>query len=321
MRFSIIIPVYNVQNYLKQCVDSVLSQDYHDYEIILIDDGSTDQSGVIVDAYAKNNCNVSAIHQKNGGLSAARNAGLDMCTGDFVIFLDSDDYLSNNSLKTIDKITEKFFPDIIAGYGIRFSSKGEMTEGVPFRKGMEEPISGKRFFKNALYQDRLSAAAQYYIYKRSFLEKNHLRFKKGLLHEDELWTPIVLYHATTVVDLKFRYYCYRCDNATSITRDPLKQQKRARDRKVIAEELAAYFADIKETDANAFHDNISAQYMYAVYSGGKENELEISRSFPIRNARTLKYIMKSLLFYLSPKLACRMRALREAMKKCVIKKA
>ena len=315
MRFSIIIPVYNAELYLKQCVDSVLSQDYHDYEIILINDGSTDQSGLIVDAYAKNNNNVSAIHQKNSGPSVARNSGLDMCTGDYVIFLDSDDYLSNNALKRVDKTIEKFSPDIIAWYGMRFSSSGEMMEGVPFRKGLEEPVSGKQFYRISLYQDRLSGAAYYYIYKRSFLEKNHFRFKEGLFHEDELWVPIVLYNASTVVDLKCRFICYRCDNVTSITRDPLKKQKRARDRKAVAEELAEYFADKKETDANAFHDNISVQYMYAVYSGGKETELEICRSFPIRNARTLKYRMKSLLFYISPKLACRMRALREVIKK------
>ena len=308
MKFSIIIPIYNTQDYLKQCVDSVLSQEYDDCEVIMVDDGSPDQSGLIADEYAKNNANIHVIHKENGGLSSARNAGLDKCRGDYVVFLDSDDYLAEDSLKTLGDIVDRFSPDIIAGYVARFTKDG-LKGGAPFRKGLEEVVSGRCFYKIALYQDRLSVGAQDYIYRRSFLEKNHFRFKGGILHEDELWNPIVLYNAETIIDIKYRHYRYRCDNATSITRDPAKKQKRAKDRKRVAEELAAYFADKNESDANAFHDNISAQYMYAIYSGNMAGDKETSRSFPIKQARSMKYIIKSLLFFISPRLACRLRGL------------
>ena len=306
MRFSIIIPIYNTQLYLPQCVNSVLSQEYNDYEVILIDDGSTDQSGSIADMYAKNNSNIIVVHKNNGGQSSARNVGLDKCSGDYVVFLDSDDYLADNSLKALNDIVERNSPDVIAGYGMQFSKEG-IKEAVPFRNGLEGVVSGKTFYRVAFYQNRLSVGPPYYVYKRSFLEKNHIRFKEGLIHEDELWIPIVLYNASTVLDFKQRYYCWRCDNMTSTTRDPAKKQRRAKDRKRIAEELANYFSDKNETDADAFHDNISAQYMFAVYCGDMAKDRDISRSFPIKQARSLRYIIKSAIFFISPSIACRLR--------------
>ena len=101
MRFSIIIPVYNCDLYLRDCVNSVLSQNYENIEIILIDDGSTDKSGLICDEYAAQNERVRAYHQKNAGVSAARNVGLDMATGTYIVFLDADDILADNNLEQI----------------------------------------------------------------------------------------------------------------------------------------------------------------------------------------------------------------------------
>ena len=90
---SVIVPAYNVAQYLPQCVDSILSQDYEDLEVILIDDGSTDASGEICDRYGASDSRVRVIHQKNGGAAAAKNAGLRLATGDYLTFADSDDYL------------------------------------------------------------------------------------------------------------------------------------------------------------------------------------------------------------------------------------
>lgn len=93
MRFSVIVPVYNVEAYLKTCVDSVIAQTYSDYELILVDDGSTDHSGALCDRLAaKTGCHV--VHQENGGLGAARNTGIATARGDYLVFLDSDDFLS-----------------------------------------------------------------------------------------------------------------------------------------------------------------------------------------------------------------------------------
>ena len=92
-KISVIIPVYNVEKYLKRCLDSVINQTYKNLEIILVDDGSTDNSGKICDEYAKNDKRIIVIHKENGGVSVARNIGLDICTGDYVNFIDSDDWI------------------------------------------------------------------------------------------------------------------------------------------------------------------------------------------------------------------------------------
>lgn len=114
MKFSIIIPCYKVEQYLHQCVDSVLAQTYEDYEVILVDDGSPDNSPAICDEYGKKTDKVKVIHKPNGGLSDARNAGLDVARGEFVLFLDSDDWWDDKeALHKIDTCIKKTGADII----------------------------------------------------------------------------------------------------------------------------------------------------------------------------------------------------------------
>lgn len=115
MRFSIIVPVYNVSKYLTGCLNSVLEQKNKDFQIILIDDGSTDESGILCDQYEKKYEFIKTIHKKNGGLSSARNAGLKVATGEYIIFLDADDFwLDWNMLEEIDAVIEKEKVDIVA---------------------------------------------------------------------------------------------------------------------------------------------------------------------------------------------------------------
>lgn len=102
-QISVIIPIYNVEKYLSDCVESVLKQTYTDLEIILVDDGSQDASGQICDDYAKQDSRVQVIHKKNGGLSSARNAGIDQATGQYFFFLDSDDWIAENALELLYK--------------------------------------------------------------------------------------------------------------------------------------------------------------------------------------------------------------------------
>ena len=112
---SVIVPVYNVADYLPQCLDSILSQDYEDLEVILIDDGSTDASGGICDRYAQKDCRIRVIHQKNGGAAAAKNAGLRIATGGYLAFVDSDDYLEPNAYSFLMKILLDTGADAVQG--------------------------------------------------------------------------------------------------------------------------------------------------------------------------------------------------------------
>ena len=124
MLFSVIIPVYNVEKYLTECIDHLLSQDFQDFELILVDDGSKDNSGIICEEYAKKDKRIIVIHQENAGQAVARNTGTAVAQGEYIIYLDSDDYICDNaflselSLKTTEK------PDVILyGYKKYFESK------------------------------------------------------------------------------------------------------------------------------------------------------------------------------------------------------
>lgn len=113
---SVIIPVYNVEMYLEQCLDSVLSQTYHNLEVILVDDGSADTSGTICDQYKEKDARVKVIHKKNGGLSSARNAGLELAKGDWIGFVDSDDYLAPEMYEALLAIARTADADIALTY-------------------------------------------------------------------------------------------------------------------------------------------------------------------------------------------------------------
>ena len=107
MKFSIVVPIYKTEKYLKQCVDSILSQSFTDFELILVDDGSPDNSGKMCDDYAQKDCRVRVIHKQNGGLSDARNAGIKEAKGDYLCFLDSDDFWLTD--KVLETFAEKMF--------------------------------------------------------------------------------------------------------------------------------------------------------------------------------------------------------------------
>ena len=104
LRISVIVPVYNTEKYLRRCIDSILNQTYEALEVILVDDGSTDGSGAVCDEYAEKDARVRAIHQKNGGISAARNAGIDAASGQYIAFIDSDDYVTGDMLAELLRI-------------------------------------------------------------------------------------------------------------------------------------------------------------------------------------------------------------------------
>ena len=106
-KFSIIIPVYNVEKYIKRCLDSVFNQTFNDFEVIVVDDGSTDKTNTICNDYCKNNENMKVIHTEHVGVSASRNIGINNASGEYILFLDSDDYIDKNSLIYISELIKK----------------------------------------------------------------------------------------------------------------------------------------------------------------------------------------------------------------------
>ena len=186
---SVIIPVYNVEEYLRECVDSVLCQTYGNFEIILVDDGSTDSSGQICDEYLEKDERVTVIHQKNGGLSVARNAGLSETNGDYIYFLDSDDYISENAIETLLKIAQRDNSDIVFFDAVSFADTDDFTVKQNYiRKNKYQTNCGLDVFLQMTENNEFHSAVYLMLFKKTFIDNNVLKFVPGILHEDMVFT-------------------------------------------------------------------------------------------------------------------------------------
>lgn len=211
---SVIVPVYNVEKYVVRCLQSIQNQTYPDYEVLIIDDGSTDSSGDLCEDFAVGDKRFRVIHQKNGGLSAARNTGLDNATGEYVIFIDSDDYIHPQMLEILYECCEKTEADISI---CRFR-RIEDGEEVGF-----EPISDDEYdisvlageescYKIYVENSVETVVSTNKLYRREIWEK--MRFPMGKIHEDEFVTYKLLYDAKKVAytDAKLYFYVQRSDS-------------------------------------------------------------------------------------------------------------
>lgn len=224
-KFSIIIPAYNVADYLSTCLDSVLSQDFSDYEIILVDDGSTDSTSQICDEYQKNP-KVHVIHQQNAGLSEARNSGVEVAHGEYLIFLDGDDFLTRNALTQI--------ADALASYQhpvdlLRYQCQDLLPDGttIPRTETGFSSMPGLAAFP-LLARYHYTENAWLYAYRAEFFKSNHFAYAKGRLAEDFGLTPLIIARATSVAAIPYICYNYR-QRPGSIMQDPAKLHKRVAD--------------------------------------------------------------------------------------------
>lgn len=206
-QITVIVPVYKVEQYLAQCVDSVLEQSWQNWECILVDDGSPDGCPEICDAYAAKDCRIRVIHKANGGLSDARNAGLDAAKGEYVTFLDSDDVLHPDFLKVLlEGIREQGADLSLCGY-CRFSGElpRESAEGQTRVLTRSEALGMLNEWRSEEATEMVVACMK--LYRKSLFE--NLRFRRGVLHEDEFITHQVLDRCGKVVCNSARLYYYR----------------------------------------------------------------------------------------------------------------
>ena len=220
---SIIIPVYNVEEYLRQCIDSVLNQTYKNLEIILVDDGSPDQCGLICDQYSKQDLRITTLHKENGGLSSARNAGFSVSHGKYVYFLDSDDYIDNETIELLVNVAENENLDIINFDGVAFTdAQDSFAKKTNFlnryiKKNIYHGVwSGPVLFQNLLEWNDYRPPVQFYFFRREFLLENQLVFYEDIIHEDELYTPFAFLYAKRIMHLPCCLYHKRI-HSDSIT--------------------------------------------------------------------------------------------------------
>lgn len=187
---SVIIPVYNVEKYLEECVESVLTQTYKNIEIILVDDGSTDSSGEICDSYALQNSNVQVIHQLNAGLSDARTAGLKKAIGKYVYFLDSDDYIAADALEKLCMIAENDSSDIVFFDAHSFidENRDSKMKQTYLRAHKYQSNAGFLVFEQMQQYEEYHSAVWAMLLKREFILKNSISFISGIYYEDMAFT-------------------------------------------------------------------------------------------------------------------------------------
>lgn len=209
---SVIMPVYNVEQYISQAIESVLNQTYKNFELIVVDDGSPDRSGEIAEAYARKNAAVRVIHKKNGGLSDARNAGTIMATGKYIVFIDSDDYMEANLLESTVCAAEEQKADVVMfGYFIeRINAEEEIVEREPIYYPYESTD-----LKNIQIDSNLVQMVGYAwnkVYRSQLLKQNNLMFTKGLsVVEDIVFNSAVFtkLQKLIIVDKPLYHYTHR----------------------------------------------------------------------------------------------------------------
>ena len=215
MKISIIIPVYNVKPYLETCINSILKQSYTNLQIILVDDGSTDGCSEICDKFAKIDDRIIVIHQKNSGLSAARNSGIEIADGDFISFIDSDDFVHNQMFEYLMVAFE-----IDKDVGISCVNTMKFTLKSQINCESQKPVFKVADAETALkmYLDDISgywiiACAK--LYKRELFQE--IRYPVGKIHEDEFTTYQLIYKAKKIAyaEQKYYYYLQRDDSIMS----------------------------------------------------------------------------------------------------------
>lgn len=303
MKLSIVIPVYNVERYIEKCLLSCINQDIQasDYEIIVVNDGTPDNSMTIVENIAKSHCNIKILNQENQGLSVARNNGFEIATGDYVWFVDSDDWIEENCLRRItNELTDNI--DILQlqyrlAYDDSALNKDCYTIIDRCVSGFDQTCNGG-----------LPAPAQFCIYRANFLRDNNLSFVKGIYHEDSEFKPRAVYLAEKIMSDNIVSYNYYQRQSGSITSS--FSIKRANDIICVCNSLYDFSQNLPSSIKKFFYSQIALDLntLYNGYNSLNKKEQDDIRCILKSNkhlfhsmimSNKLKYKIEGICFSLS----------------------
>lgn len=302
MKLSIIIPMYKVERYIKKCLLSCLNQDIpvDDYEIIVVNDGSPDDSLAIADHVASTTMNITLISQDNGGLSVARNKGLSLAKGEYVWFVDSDDWIEDNCLGGILKCLDDTTPDFLQlQYRLSYDDDS-------LNKNCYCRINGVIDGIQQIANGGVPIPAQFVVYRREFLEKNRLTFYPGIYHEDCEFKPRALFLAERCTSYDKVVYNYYQRTSGSIT--TVANPKRAFDLLKVAYSIDTFYTEVAKGRCSLFfHNHISLMINNALSVVGEKNRAFSSLLYKekrlfvhLRKSSILKYKVEGWLFTLFP---------------------
>ncbi len=266
-KISVIVPVYNVAEYLGKCVDSIMGQTYKNLEILLVDDGSKDNSGEICDEYALKDSRIRVIHQKNGGLSAARNTGLNAASGEYVFFCDSDDYIELDALEKLHSKLAADNADIVAcGFSEVWEKEGKVTNKKAFTSNSTGRWSGHESIIQMMRTNNICTVAWNKLYKRDLFDD--VRFPEGRVHEDEATIYKALYKAKIVSFLPVSLYNYIQRNESIMHS---QNDKRNDDLIMAGTERVSFFRDKNEIELMEYSLMALLEFVKDIYRKTKDN--------------------------------------------------
>ena len=302
MKISIIIPIYNVEKYVEKTLNSVCNQDFDDYEIIIVNDGSPDNSlNICKEFTSRSPRNIRIISQANGGLSKARNTGFDNAKGEYIWFIDSDDWIKENCLKEIVAMLTDNVDELVIGAANVSDNGAIINERNLFPKFDKSTVSGKEAWNLGINQ---LCAAVFTIYRREFLIKNNLRFMEGIYHEDAEFCPRASYLSSTIRYMSSVIYYVR-QNPNSITRS--FNEKKSFDDIIVAQSLLKFIEKEHISGAirtsflrfisiiinNAFHDIALGDK--STVKAFEEYFLKSRVSSALLSSKQLKYMVECFL--------------------------
>lgn len=324
INLSIILPIYNVEQYLSDCIDSIINAvGSEQLEILLINDGSTDKSGRIADYYSNKFDNIRVYHKENGGLSDARNYGLSKAIGKYVFFLDSDDFLKPQAINRIIEVATNYNEDVIVWDASVVNETGKKNKEIDYEFSHPGIESIKPYPPNEFLLNQLVCRNDYVttvwlgMYKREFLIDNSLWFKKGILHEDELWTPITFLKAQNIIYLDESLYCYRIRNDSIMNQKNKNYSRNLRDSIFIFNILPSHYDYLVNDDVllKKIKANNSKRYLHAIakYDAYKYKDLckRINKFDLLRNSNGLKDKIRSIVLFFSMRLYCELSKMIE----------
>lgn len=304
MRLSIIIPAYNAEKFLKKCVQSCENQDISksEYEIIIVNDGSTDSTLEIARSLEKDFDNIFVINQLNAGLSVARNEGFNAAHGDYIWFVDSDDWIRESCLSYILNLCESNSLDCL-----KFCAANvcESKIQVRFHLPHEKVVSAL----DVLRMPQYTPCAPFSIYRKNFLQTKHLQFYPGILHEDNEFTPRCLCEASLIMTIdKVLYYVYQNPNSITRTFNP----KKATDLFLVAESLHKYAKnkskEIKQIFSLLIASNLNSSLKHTPFMTVAQinhlNDLFYENRYLLKHflrSKRIKYFVEGFFYVLFPK--------------------
>lgn len=286
-KVSVIVPIYNVEKYLEKCLDSLVNQTLEDIEIILVNDGSTDNSDQIAKKYAnKYKEKIVYLEKQNGGLSDARNYGLEYAKGDYISFVDSDDYISKNLYSELIRYMEEDYDMVKFGILTVDLKNNKMIEN---KSKQFEDKTGEEAFDILYKTDKMTEVAWGYLYKASFWKENNFKFTKDMYHEDFGLIPLVILKAKKVASTNILGYYY-VQSDKSITRNSDEKKKL----KMSYDLLKFYDNMIKKTEnydiSKKAKENIKIYYTNCILLEIKNISNEAERQKYIKEIKKRKMI-------------------------------